>query len=68
MAAILTEDELAERWQLDPEVVARKRRSGEGPKYLPLTESRTKRTIRYRLADIEAYEESLVVAPKAKSA
>ena len=66
-AAILTEEQLAERWNLDPEVVARKRRSGDGPRYVPLTESRTKRTIRYRLADIEAYEESLVVEPKAKS-
>ena len=66
--AILTEEQLAERWDLDPESVARKRRNGDGPKYLPLTESRTKKTIRYRLVDIEAYEAALVVDPKAKSA
>lgn len=64
---ILTEEQLAERWDLDPEVVARRRRNGDVPRYLPLSDSATKKTIRYRLPDVEAYEESLVVDPKAKA-
>lgn len=61
----LTEEELADRWGVEPVVVARKRKSGTGPKYLLVTKGRTKQTIRYRLADVEAYEESLAVDPRA---
>ena len=63
--AILTEADVAERWGLDVQTIRKRRRDGEMPKYLLLTESRTQNTIRYRLADIEAYEESLLVDPKA---
>lgn len=54
----LTEAELAERWDVAPVVVARKRRDGTGPRPLILSDSATKRTIRYRLSDVEAWEES----------
>lgn len=56
--AHLTEAELAARWKVEPSTVASLRKSGDGPRHLPLSESATKRTIRYRLADIEAWEES----------
>jgi len=54
----LTEAELAARWKVEPSTVATLRKSGDGPRHLPLSESATKRTIRYRLADVEAWEES----------
>lgn len=64
---ILTDEDLAERWGLDVQTVRIRRRNGDCPKYLLLTESRTQNTIRYRLADVEAYEESLLVDPKARA-
>jgi hypothetical protein len=39
------------------------RKDGTGPAYLPITESATKATIRYRLADIEAWEQSRLRVP-----
>ena len=63
----LTEEELAERWDLDIQTVRLRRKSGDVPRYLPLSESATKGTIRYRLVDVEAYEDGLLVDPKAKA-
>lgn len=53
----LTEKGLADRWGVDPVVVARKRRNGTGPKPLVVSDSATKKTIRYRLAEVEAWED-----------
>ena len=61
----LTEEELAARWRLDVQTVRLRRKSGDVPRYLPLSESATKQTIRYRLADVEAYEADLLVDPAA---
>lgn len=63
----LTEDELAERWGVTLVVVKRKRKNGVGPKYLLITESATKQTIRYRLADVEEWEQELLTDPQAKA-
>lgn len=65
MAAVrhLTEAEFATRMKVDEETAKKWRRSGIGPKYLPVTKSATKGTIRYREVDIEAWEESLLVDP-----
>lgn len=54
----LTTGELAERLGggLSPETVKRWRRTGDGPKFI-----RVGRHVRYRLADVEAWEKSLVV-------
>lgn len=54
----LTEAEFAEREGVDPETARKWRRDGAGPAYLQLSESRTKQTIRYRVADVEAWEKS----------
>ena len=56
----LTEQELAERWSLDVQSIRIRRRNGNGevPPYLTLANSATNHTIRYRLADVEAWEES----------
>lgn len=48
---LLTERELAQRWKCSSGWLANQRSSGEGPPYLKL-----ERLIRYRLADIAAYE------------
>jgi hypothetical protein len=58
----LTEDELAARWGVQASTVARLRKNGKGPAPLVLTESRTKSTIRYRVADVEAWEAEHVSA------
>lgn len=63
----LTEEELAERWGLDVQTVRIRRKSGDVPRYLPLSESATKGTIRYPLAEVEAYEADLLVDPRAKA-
>lgn len=60
----LTEEELAERWGLDVQTVRLRRKSGDVPRYLPLSESATKGTIRYRLVDVEEYETALLVDPR----
>jgi hypothetical protein len=60
----LTEAKLAERWGMTPQAVAAKRKKGDDmPPHLPITGSATKQTIRYRLADVEAWEESHLVFP-----
>ena len=63
----LTEIELAERWGLSPQALKIRRRSGDVPRYLPLTESATKQTIRYRLVDVEEYEDEHLVDPRAEA-
>ena len=49
----LTTDELAERLGLPAETVKRWRKTGDGPKFLPVGKH-----VRYRLADVEAWEKS----------
>lgn len=63
----LTELELAERWDLSPQAVQIRRKNGDVPPYLVLTEGPTKQTIRYRLVDVEAYEAELLVDPRARA-
>jgi len=47
----LTQDQLADRWQMSPRTLERWRWLGEGPRFLKLGGR-----VVYRLEDIEAYE------------
>ena len=67
--AHLTEEELATRWKLDVQTLRVRRRSGDDmPPHLPLSDSATNKTIRYRLADVEAWEAQRLVWPARASA
>jgi predicted DNA-binding transcriptional regulator AlpA len=55
----LTTSELAERLQVAPETVRSWRVYGTGPSYLKFG-----RGIRYRLADVEAWEQRQLVRPR----
>jgi hypothetical protein len=58
----LTTDELAERLGYAPETIRDWRKHGRGPAYLK--EGRADSAgVRYRLIDVEAWEESLIVRP-----
>lgn len=57
METLLTQKELAARWGISERWVEKLRARGTGPAFLKLGDSPTLKTIRYRLADIEAYEE-----------
>lgn len=48
---LLTARDLAERWQCSPGSLANQRSEGSGPRFVKLG-----KLVRYRLADIEAYE------------
>lgn len=52
----LTEAEFAQRVGIGIATVRIWRKNGTGPDYLKLSDSATSGTIRYRLADIEAWE------------
>lgn len=62
----LTEEEFADREGVDVQTARIWRRNGTGPRYLPLSDSATKKTIRYREVDIEEWEAGRLVDPKAK--
>lgn len=53
---LLTSDELAERWSCSPRTLANDRSAGVGPAYVKLGKH-----VRYRLADVEAYEDARLV-------
>ena len=50
----LTDDQLAERWSVTTRTLRAWRKAGKGPAFLQLED----RSVRYRLSDVEAYEES----------
>ena len=52
---LLTDAQLAVRWQLSRGTLANQRSQGRGPAYLKLAGR-----IRYRLSDIEAYEQAAI--------
>jgi hypothetical protein len=54
---LLTDAQLAVRWQLSRGTLANQRSQGRGPAYLKLASR-----IRYRLSDIEAYEQAGLVS------
>ena len=54
----LTTEELAERLGIPAETVKRWRKVGDGPPYLHVGKH-----VRYRLADVEAWERSRLVTP-----
>ncbi len=51
----LNQIDLARRWRISPRTLERWRWLGEGPRYLKLGGR-----VLYRVADIEAYEQSIV--------
>jgi hypothetical protein len=56
---LLTDAQLAARWQLSRGTLANQRSQGRGPAYLKLAGR-----VRYRLSDIEAYEQAGFVSPE----
>jgi hypothetical protein len=56
----LNQIDLARRWRISPRTLERWRWLGEGPRYLKLGGR-----VLYRVADIEAYEQSIVCLTKA---
>ena len=54
---LLTDAQLAVRWQLSRGTLANQRSQGRGPAYLKLAGR-----VRYRLSDIEAYEQAGLVS------
>jgi hypothetical protein len=55
---LLTDAQLAERWQLSRGTLANQRCQGRGPAYLKIAGR-----VRYRLSDIEAFEQAGFVQP-----
>lgn len=51
-ASCLSQNELAVRWELSPRTLERWRQHGSGPAFFPAGN----RAVRYRFADIEAFE------------
>lgn len=58
---LLDAHQLAKRWNLSPRTLERHRMNGDGPRYL-----RVGGAVRYRLADIEAYEAEQLAAAEAE--
>lgn len=59
----LTTEDLAERLGVSPRTVEDWRRHNRGPGYLTVSGPAGKQKVRYRLADVEAWEESHLVVP-----
>ena len=55
----LTDEQLAERWQCHRQTLIRWRTKGTGPKFVKINNQ-----IRYKLSDVEAFEEANTVTPK----
>ncbi|WP_433233947.1 helix-turn-helix transcriptional regulator [Actinomadura nitritigenes] len=53
----LSPEDLAERWQISVEAVYKRNQRGNGPPFMRLGP----RLIRYKLADVEAYENARYV-------
>ncbi|MGO1069611.1 helix-turn-helix transcriptional regulator [Lysobacter sp. CA199] len=59
----LSTEQLAARWDVTVDTIERWRSEGIGPRFLKVT-----RAIRYRLSDVEAFEEVSVRSPEDVSA
>jgi hypothetical protein len=59
----LNQIDLARRWRISPRTLERWRWLGQGPRYLKLGGR-----VLYRVADIEAYEQSIICLTKADAA
>jgi predicted site-specific integrase-resolvase len=57
MSDILTSKELAERWSLNEQTIRVWRQRGKGPAFIKLSDH-PQGEVRYRLEDVEAYEQS----------
>ena len=55
----LTDEQLAERWQCHRQTLIRWRTKGTGPKFVKINNQ-----IRYKLSDVEAFEEANTVTPE----
>ena len=56
---LLTTDELADRWTMDPGTIENWRGAKKGPRFLKLGKGASA-FVRYRLVDIELYEEKMM--------
>lgn len=63
----LTPEQLAERLQVDEATLFHWRRDGKGPAYIRGESKGTKATVRYPLAEIEAWEQRRLVTPAAST-
>ena len=61
----LTTEELARRWKVSPSTIRNRRSKGEGPPYFKPFGPRGE--ARYKLEDVEAYEQSNTVGERAAS-
>lgn len=61
--AVLSQNELAQRWRLSPRTLERWRWLGQGPAFVKLG-----RRVAYRLSDIEAFEATQRHAPSKETA
>ena len=59
-ATLLTEREVAKRWDITQRTLYSWRRDGKGPPFVMIGQRR-----KYRLSDIEAYEEQMLQKPGA---
>jgi predicted DNA-binding transcriptional regulator AlpA len=55
----LTDKQLAERWHMHRQTLIRWRTKGTGPKFFKINNQ-----VRYKLSDVEAFEESTIVNPE----
>lgn len=56
LGVLFTTDELAERWEMNPQTLVNWRSQQRGPEWIKLRRPGKRPTVRYRLADVEAYE------------
>ena len=55
----LTDVELSERWHVNRQTLIKWRRTNFGPKFVRISNQ-----VRYKLSDVEAYEEANTVTPE----
>jgi len=55
----LTDEQLAERWQCHRQTLIKWRSTGFGPKFVRISNQ-----VRYKLSDVEAFEEANTVTPE----
>lgn len=60
---LLTTEELAERWSMDPGSLENWRNAKKGPVFIKLGKAGSS-LVRYRLSDVEAWEAKMQRSPK----
>ena len=60
---LLTTDELAARWSMDPGSLENWRNAGKGPLFIKMGQG-SSAPVRYRVSDVEAWEKKMEAKPK----